>query len=107
LKRAEAKRVFKRKARDPNEPFPQDDSEWYFLDNLARNSLERGHIGPALELGRLAAELYPDIARVRATYGWTLAQAGDSRGAADQLARALQIDPNDTRAMEFSRRVRR
>jgi polyisoprenoid-binding protein YceI len=103
---AEAKRLFKRKAPDPNEKFPQDDPEWYWLDNLVRTSLERGHVAAARGLARHAAELFPHIARAQASYGWTLALSGEMKGAADQFARALQADPNDTRTMEFGRRIR-
>jgi polyisoprenoid-binding protein YceI len=104
---AEAKRLFKRKAPDPNEQFPQDDPEWYWLDNLVRTSLERAHFAAARGLARHAAEMFPDIARAQATYGWALALSGDTKAAADQLTRALQADPNDTRALEYIRRLPR
>jgi tetratricopeptide (TPR) repeat protein len=102
---AEAKRVFKRRTRDPNEKFPQDDEQWFYLDQLVRTSIELGRIDAAAGLGRLVAELYPGIARASATYGWALSQAGDMKGAAEQFANALLIDPLDTRTMELSRRV--
>jgi tetratricopeptide (TPR) repeat protein len=102
---AEARRTFKRKAPDPNEKFPQDDPEWYWLDNLIRTSFERGHLVAARGLARHAAEMFPDIARAQATYGWTLALSGDMKGAAEQLARAIQADPNDTRSIEYQRRI--
>jgi tetratricopeptide (TPR) repeat protein len=104
---AEARRLFKRTPVDPNEKFPQDDPEWYWLDNLVRTSYERGHVAAALGLARYAAEMFPDIARAQATYGWTLALTGNTKAAADQFARALQADPNDTRTLEYSRRVPR
>lgn len=104
---AEAKRLFKRKAPDPNEKFPQDDPEWYWLDNLVRTSLERGHLAAARGLARHAAEMFPDVARAQATYGWTLALSGDTKEAADRFARALAVDPNDTRTLEYSRRLPR
>jgi polyisoprenoid-binding protein YceI len=104
---AEAKRLFKRKAPDPNEKFPQDDPEWYWLDNLIRISFERGHVAAARGLARHTAEMFPDIARAQATYGWTLALSGDTKEAASQFARALQADPNDTRTLEYSRRLSR
>lgn len=104
---AEAKRVFKRKLPDPNEKFPQVDNEWYYLDQLAKTSLERGHASAALGVARLAAELYPDNARALTTYGLALSQNGDARGAADQFAKALALDPNESRTMELARRVKR
>jgi polyisoprenoid-binding protein YceI len=103
----EAKRLFKRKAPDPNEKFPQDDPEWYWLDNLVRISLERGHIAAARGLARHAAEVFPDIARAQATFGWALAISGDTKAAADQFARALRADSNDTRSLEYWRRLPR
>jgi polyisoprenoid-binding protein YceI len=102
---AEAKRLFRRTPPDPAEKFPQDDPEWYWLDNLIRTSIERGHLSAARGLARYTAEMFPDIARAQATYGWALALAGDSRSAAEQFARALKADPNDTRTLEFSRRI--
>jgi polyisoprenoid-binding protein YceI len=104
---AEAKRLFKRKAPDPGEKFPQDDPEWYWLDNLVRVSLERGHIAAAGGLARHSAEMFPDNARAHATYGWALALAGERKAAAAQFAQALQADPNDTRTLEYSRRLPR
>lgn len=59
---AEARRVFRRAVRNPNEKFPQVDDQWYYLDQLAGTSLERGHVKPALGLARLAAELYGSVA---------------------------------------------
>ena len=104
---AEAKRLFKRKAPDPNEKFPQDDPEWYWLDNLVRTSLERGHVAAARGLARHTAEVFPDISRAQATYGWALAISGDTKAAADQFARALRADSNDTRSLEYLRRLPR
>jgi polyisoprenoid-binding protein YceI len=103
---AEARRTFKRRVADPNEKFPQDDPEWYWLDNLIRTSFERNHVAAARGLARYAAEAYPEIARAQSTYGWTLALSGDTKGAADQFAKALKADPNDTRTLEYSRRVK-
>src|SRR5262249_24626607 len=96
----------KRKAPDPNEKFPQVDDQWYYLDQLARTSLEKGRSAAALGVARLAAELYSDNARALATYGWLLSQNGDAKSAADQFTRALKLDPNETRAMELGRRVK-
>jgi polyisoprenoid-binding protein YceI len=103
---AEAKRTFKPRVPDPNEKFPQDDPDWYWLDNLIRTSFERGHIVAARGLARYAADMFPGIARAQATYGWTLALSGETTGAAAAFKKALDADPNDTRSMEYARRIR-
>jgi len=103
---AEARRTLKRKLPDPKDPFPQDDPEWYWLDNLIRVSLERGHLAAARGLARYTAEAFPDIARAQATYGWALALSGDAAGAPAQFSRAMLADPNDTRTLEYARRVK-
>jgi len=51
--------------------------------------------------------MFPDIARAQATYGWALAVSGDTKAAAGQLTRALEADPNDTRTLEYGRRLPR
>jgi polyisoprenoid-binding protein YceI/Flp pilus assembly protein TadD len=102
---AQAKRLFKRKVSDPNDPYALIDSDWYYLDELARTSIERGHIAAALGISRLAAELFPDMARGIATYGWALHLAGNDAAASEQFARALKVNPNDSRAIELARRI--
>jgi len=101
---AEAKRVYKPRVLDPNEKFPQDDDQWYWLDNLVLWSLERGHLREARTLAAFSADLFPEIARAQATYGWTLALGGDAKGADAAFARGLRADPFDTRTMELKRR---
>ena len=101
---AEAKRVARPRIVDPNEKFPQVDDRWYYLDQLVRTSIERGHVAGAARLARLVAELYPDNARAHATLGWALSLNGDDKGAAAAFDRALAIDPTETRAMEMKRR---
>ena len=90
---------------DPNETFPQDDPEWYWLDNLIRTSYERGHLAAARGLAHYTAEMFPGVARAQATYGWTLALSGETRAAADAFSRALRADSNDTRTIEYRRRI--
>jgi polyisoprenoid-binding protein YceI len=102
---AEAKRTFRPKVADPNEKFPQDDPEWYWLDNLIRTSYERGHLAAARGLAHYTAEMFPGVARAQATYGWTLALSGETRAAADAFSRALRADSNDTRTIEYRRRI--
>lgn len=100
-----AKAAFKPPTADPNEKFPQDDEYWYYLDQLARTAVEWGRARDAVELARTISEIYPRTARAYTTYGLTLAASGDARAAAAQYAKALAIDPNETRAREWARRL--
>ena len=59
----------------------------------------------AVALARALAELYPENASAFLVYGQALAQNGDTKGAAAAYANALSIDPNDTRALEWKRRL--
>jgi tetratricopeptide (TPR) repeat protein len=100
---ARAKEVFRPTPRDPNERWPQDDEGWYYLDQLARLLLELGYSKQAVPVARTVSELYPGIARAHTPYGVALTAAGDATGAAAAYARALAIDPNETRALELRR----
>jgi polyisoprenoid-binding protein YceI len=102
---AKSKQVFKPTPPDPTVKFKQVDDNWYYLDQLVRTSLEWGRVGPAIALGRHVVELYPDNADAYATLGYALALAGDFRGAIARYDKAVQIDPNNTRGIEFKRRV--
>lgn len=99
-----AKEVFKPAIRDPNEKFPQVDETWYYLDQLTEFLLEWNRPAVAVPVAQTLAELYPDFARAHTTLGVALAAAGDTRGAAAAYNRALSLDPNETRALEFRRR---
>jgi tetratricopeptide (TPR) repeat protein len=99
---AEARRLFKRKPADPDGLI---DNEWYYLDELARASIERGHVRAAIGVAALSADLFPDMSRGLATYGWALHLAGDDTKAVQQFARALEVNPNETRALELRRRI--
>ena len=101
---ARAKEVFTPAVRDPNEKFPQDDDTWFYLDQLTRTLLEWNRATIAVPVARTVAELYPDIARAQTTSGVALAATGDARNAAAAYAKALAIDPNETRALERRRR---
>jgi len=101
---AKAREVFRAPVRDPNEPFPQDDPEWWYMDQLARAALEWGYAEQAVNLARVLTELYPQTARAFTTYGQGLARTGDTRTAVTAYAKALEIDPRETRALEWKRR---
>ena len=101
---AKAKDLYRAPVRDPNEPFPQDDEEWWYMDQLTRNALEWGYADQAVQLARILTELYPQTARAFTTYGQALARSGDVRAAASAYEKALQVDPRETRALEWKRR---
>jgi polyisoprenoid-binding protein YceI len=103
---ARMKQIFKPAVVDPNEKFPQVDENWYYLDLLAANALEMGYAKQALPLARTIAELYPQTARAHTTLGNVLAANSDAKGAAAEYAKALEMDPRETRALEWRRRLR-
>ena len=104
---ARAKQTFVPPVRDPNEPFPQDDENWYYLDHLVKSAIEWKLTTQAAPLAQLVAELYPNIARAQATLGHALVISGQTQQAAVALERARAVDPLDTRTMEWSRVVPR
>jgi len=99
------KQVFRAPVVDPNERFPQDDETWYYLDQLARTTIEWGHAAGGVALARTITELYPGTARAHTTLGVLLAETGDKKGAAAAYARALEVDGRETRALEWRRRL--
>jgi polyisoprenoid-binding protein YceI/Flp pilus assembly protein TadD len=101
---AQAKSLYRPPVTDPNEKFPQDDSDWWYMDQLARTGLEWGYAPQVVPLSRTLAELYPQSARAHTTYGQALAAAGDAKGAETVFQRALAINPVEPRALEWRRR---
>jgi hypothetical protein len=102
---ARAKQVFVAPVRDPNDPFPQDDENWWYLDHLVQSAIAWKLTSEAVPLAQLVADLYPNIARAHATLGHALLAAGMSQHAHAAFERALAVDRWDTRAMEWQRRV--
>ena len=102
---AKAKEIFRPPPRDPNEKFPQVDDTWYYLDQIVQTSIESGHAREAVGLAATIAAIYPDMSRAFTTYGRALAASGDGRAAAAQYAKALQLDPAETSALEWRRRL--
>jgi len=103
---AKAREVFRSPVRDTTEKFPQVDDNWYFNDQLVRTALEWGRVQEAVGLARVVADLYPTTARAHATYGLALALSGDTTAARAAFARALELDPAETRAIEWQRRLK-
>jgi Flp pilus assembly protein TadD len=103
---ARAREVFRPPVPDPAEKFPQDDPFWYYNDELVRTSLEWGRVPEAVLLARAVTDLYAGTARAHTSYGLALAASGDSAGAAAAYARALELNPRETRALEWKRRLK-
>src|SRR5436190_12592897 len=101
-----AREVFRAPVRDTAEKFPQVDDFWYYNDQLARTALEWGRVPEAVGLARAVADIYGSTARAHVTYGLALALAGDSTAARTAFARALELDPRETRAIEWQRRLK-
>jgi tetratricopeptide (TPR) repeat protein len=89
-----------------NERFKQVDDDWWQANQLTVSAVESGQHKAALPVARLLTELYPGWARAFVTLGRVLAADGDLRGAEQALATALRLDPDETRAIEWSRRLR-
>jgi polyisoprenoid-binding protein YceI len=98
-----AKELLVRPARDPNEPFPQDDPNWYYFDSFVRILLEGGKGAPPVEFAHVLAEMYPDVARAQSRYGEVLAVAGRHTEAGAAFDKALQLDPMEVRAVAYRR----
>jgi polyisoprenoid-binding protein YceI len=103
---AKAVEVFRPRVVDPNEKFPQDDDQWYYQDQLIRTLLEWGRADVAVPVARTVVTMYPAIARAHTSLGLSLGASGDQPGAAVAYAKALEIDPRETRALEYRRRAR-
>ena len=103
---ARAREVFRPPVPDPTEKFPQVEPFWYYSDDLVRTSLEWGRVSEAVLLARELTEIYPGTARAHTSYGLALATSGNSAGAAAAYAKALELDPRETRAIEWKRRLK-
>jgi polyisoprenoid-binding protein YceI len=99
------RQIFKPPVVDPNEKFPQVDETWYQLDQLAWVTIAWGQAAHGVSLARTIAELYPGAARAHTTLGVLLAETGDTKGAEAAYAKALEVDPRETRALEWRRRL--
>jgi tetratricopeptide (TPR) repeat protein len=70
------------------------------LNNLAYVYAEQlGKPDQALPYARRAARLMPDNARILDTYGWTLAQAGQYTEAIEPMSRAVELAPDEAKAL--------
>lgn len=69
-------------------------SAWVVEWRAAEQAMEAGRTKEALERYRLAVAFAPDVAELRARFGFTLASAGRSREALEQLQRAVRDAPS-------------
>jgi len=105
---ARAKELHVPPKQDPNEPFPQDDPNWYYLDSFIRILLETGSSAQTVvDFARVNAELFPNVGRAHSRYGEVLALAGRSKESSEEFTKALQLDPLDARALAYRRALLR
>jgi len=71
--------------------FPDREPFWTKLIGLR---IDGGRCGEALEIGREAAEVFPESARVFGYYGFAAACAGDFATGRGALERSLELDPD-------------
>ena len=81
------------------------DPDWWYLDQLVRNAAEWRYQREAVMLARTVSELYPEKSEAQVTLGVVLFLSGDEAGAQAAWENALRIDPRDTRALEYRRRL--
>src|SRR5215471_5992987 len=103
---ARAREVFQPPVDDPNERYKQDDPSWYYNDQLVHSALEWGRVREAVALAEAIRSIYPTTARAHVTLGLAQTLAGDADGARVSYAHALELDPRETRAIEWQRRLR-
>jgi polyisoprenoid-binding protein YceI len=99
------KEAFRPPVLDPNEKYRFEDDNWWYLDQLVRTAVEVGRIREAVPLARAVAEMYSKNARTHVTLGLALAASGDASGAAAAYAQALAVDPRESSAIEWRRRL--
>jgi Flp pilus assembly protein TadD len=104
---ARMKEVFRPPGLDPNEKYRFVDENWSYLNDLVRTAVETGWARDAVPIARNIAEMYATTARAHSTLGFALAAAGDVSGAAAAYAKALEVDPRESSAIEWRRRLPR
>ena len=102
---ARMKEVFRPAVVDPKEKYRFEDSNWWYLDQFVRTAIHSGWVREVVPLAQVLAEMYPTSARTQTTLGVALAAAGDALGAAAAYTRALALDPRESNAMEWRRRL--
>jgi polyisoprenoid-binding protein YceI len=90
----------------PAPPSEQVDDWWWYSDQLVRTALEWGRTREAVGLAYALTGIYSTTARAHVTYGLALMASGDTGSAEAAFERALTLDPIETRAIEWKRRLR-
>ena len=80
------------------------DAAWD-VDHLARRLETSGRLADAMEVFKLAVELFPRSAAAHASLGAAHARRADTTAAVRNFEQALALDPHETRAIELLRRV--
>jgi polyisoprenoid-binding protein YceI len=80
-------------------------AEWE-LTEAGRALLQRGRAADAVEVFRFVADLFPASVTAQTALARGYEAMGDRTKAAEQLRRALELDPNDPWAREIARRSR-
>ncbi len=75
-------------------------------DLVVRGLIAAGRDTEAVALARGLVALFPRLAGAHLVHGFALAAAGDADGARASYARALELDPRETRAIEWRRRLK-
>jgi 3-oxoadipate enol-lactonase len=70
------------------------------LNQLGYQNLQAGNIDDALELFKLAIDIYPNSSNVYDSYGEALLAAGDTTRAIANYRRSLELNPNNTNAAQ-------
>jgi len=76
------------------------------LNQLGYQSLQGGKTADALDLFRLAVDIYPNSSNVYDSYGEALLAAGDTTQAIANYKRSLELNPNNTNATQVLRTIR-
>ena len=79
-------------------------AEWN-IDQVTRALQARGRDADALEIARMNVEFFPQSASAHAALGRAHHRLGQRDSAAASYARALALDPNETRAWEWQKRL--
>jgi polyisoprenoid-binding protein YceI len=87
-----------------SDPAKLKDSEWEF-DQIGETLLQRGKTADALAILGLTAEIFSSSPGAQSALAHAYEVAGDRAAASQLVAKALALDPAETRALEIRRRL--